>query len=79
MMLENVVRWHQEWGWIALILHSVRVSPTNKVRAVEHFQVLRTSRHPDRRIDLALPHQQFRKPLTNLQHVHRMPNYCSNQ
>lgn len=41
----------------------VRISPTGKVRAVGHLQVLRTSRHPDRRIYLALPHQQFRKPL----------------
>lgn len=57
----------------------VRVSPTDEVRAVEHLQVLRTSRRPDQRIDLTLPHQQFRRPLLNLQRVRRVPNYYTGQ
>lgn len=48
------------------ILVVVRVSPKNKVRAVEHVQVLRTFRRPDLRLDLTLPHQQFLRPLREL-------------
>lgn len=66
-MLANDVCWQLWWSELVLVTIGCARFADDKVRAVvNHLQVLRTSKRPDQRKNLALPHQQSRRPLRGL-------------